>query len=118
MKDAQGTMTAGPLWRVGVVGGVERLEPRLRELAAQLGHEIEFHAGHVSGPSSGRLRSLVERSDLVVIVTDVNSHTAVIQARLLAQRAGRPVRIVRRFGTSQLRQLCLRAAGADARAAA
>jgi hypothetical protein len=91
--------------RFGIVGGIERLEPRLRELAEAHGHAIEFHPGHVSGPASERLRSLVERSDLVVIVTDVNSHTAVIQARLLAQRAGRPIRIVRRFGTSQLRQL-------------
>jgi predicted dehydrogenase len=98
-------MTNIPLRRIGIVGGVERLEPRLKQLAAALGHELEFHPGHVSGPASGRLRSLVERADLVVIVTEVNSHTAVIQARLLAQRAGKPVRIVRRLGTSQLRQL-------------
>ena len=96
---------AGPFMRFGIVGGIERLEPRLRELAGAYGHEIEFHPGHVSGPASERLRSLVERADLVVIVTDVNSHTAVIQARMLAARAGRPVRIVRRFGVSQLRQL-------------
>jgi hypothetical protein len=89
--------------RIAVVGGVERLEDRLSRVAVEAGHTLEFHPGHMSGPGSERLKNLVERSDLVVIITDVNSHAAVTLARALARRAQRPVRLVRRLGTSQLR---------------
>lgn len=79
------------------------MESRLVDIAGRAGHHLEFHHGHMSGPASSRLQNLVERADVVVIVTDVNSHAAVTQARALARRAERPVRLVRRFGTSQLR---------------
>lgn len=91
--------------RIGVIGGVEKMETRLRQVAALGGHEVEFHAGHTSGPGADRLRALIERCDLVVIVTDVNSHGAVLKARDLARRAGRVVRFERKFGTSRLRAL-------------
>jgi hypothetical protein len=91
--------------KIGVVGGVERLESQLKTVASDAGHELEFHGGHMRGQGSGRLRSLVERADLVVIQTDVNSHGAVIQARALARRAHRPVHLVRRLGPSSLRAL-------------
>ena len=90
--------------RIGIVGGVERIEPRLTAVAESAGHQLEFHDGHMGG-GSGRLRSLVERSDMVVIVTSVNSHTAVIHARQIAQRSGRPICLLRRLGPSQLRAL-------------
>lgn len=91
--------------RIAIVGGVERTAPRLRAAADQAGHALEFHPGHVSGPQSTRLRAMVERSDLVVVVTGVNSHTAVLHARSLARDTGRPLRFVRRLGPSQLRAL-------------
>jgi hypothetical protein len=91
--------------RIGIVGGAERLADRLSAVALAAGHELEFHDGHMQGTASERLRALVERSDVVVIVTQINSHGAVLRARDLARRARRPVRLVRRFGTSQLRAL-------------
>jgi hypothetical protein len=89
--------------RIAVVGGVERMESRLVDMADRAGHQLEFHHGHMSGPASNRLQNLVERADIIVIVTDVNSHAAVTYARDVARRAQRPVRLVRRFGTSQLK---------------
>jgi hypothetical protein len=89
--------------RIAVVGGVERTEGRLVDIASRAGHQLEFHHGHMSGPASQRLHNLVERADVIVIVTDVNSHAAVSYAREVARRARRPVRLVRRFGSSQLR---------------
>jgi len=49
----------------------------------------------------GELRTLVERSDRIVIVTDVNSHNAVKLARRMARSAQRPATMVRRLGASQ-----------------
>jgi hypothetical protein len=91
--------------RIGVVGGAERIADRLSALAERSGHHLEFHDGHMRGTATDRLRSMIERSDLVVIVTDINSHRAVLDAREIARRAQRPVHFVRRFGTSQLRAL-------------
>lgn len=90
---------------IGIVGGLDRLEERLRTLAESQGHELEVHAGVASGPAFHRLKSMVERSDLLVIVTDVNSHFAVIQTRKLAKEAGRPVVLLRKLGVSKLREL-------------
>ena len=91
--------------QIAIVGGVERMEARLGSVAEAAGHALEFHDGHMSGPASDRLHSIVERAELVVIVTTVNSHAAVIHARNLARRLGRPICIVRRLGASQLRGL-------------
>lgn len=90
---------------IGIVGGVERMEARLGAFAEAAGHELEFHPGHMSGPAQARLRALVERADLVVIITTVNSHAGVIHARNLARTLGRPICILRRLGVSQLRTL-------------
>jgi hypothetical protein len=91
--------------RIGIVGGVERAESRLKTVAGAEGHDLEFHAGHTSGTSSHRLKAMMDRCDLVVIVTEVNSHAAVLQARALARQSGRPIRLLRKLGTSQLRAL-------------
>jgi hypothetical protein len=91
--------------RIGIVGGAERIEARLRTLASAGGHELEFHPGHMNGTGAGKLRAIVDRCDLLVVITDVNSHAAVLQARDLARRSGRPLRLIRRLGTAQLRLL-------------
>ena len=43
-------------------------------MAAAAGHAIEFHTGHVGGRGATDLRALIERVDLVVILTEINSH--------------------------------------------
>jgi hypothetical protein len=91
--------------RIGIVGGVERIEERLRTVAVAGGHQLEFHPGHMNGTGGGKLKAIIDRCDLLVVVTDVNSHAAVLQARELARRSGRPLRLMRRLGTAQLRAL-------------
>jgi hypothetical protein len=91
--------------RIGIVGGIERLETRFKDIAASAGHQLEFHGGHMNGAGAARLEALVDRVDVLVIVTDVNSHGAVTHARALARRAHRPVKLLRRLSPSQLRAL-------------
>jgi hypothetical protein len=91
--------------RIGIVGGAERIEARLKDVASAGGHQLEFHPGHMNGTGSGRLKAIIDRCDLVVVLTAVNSHAAVLQARELARRSGRPLRLLQRLGTSQLRAL-------------
>ncbi len=92
--------------RIGIVGGVDRNAPALGDLARRSGHQLEHHTGVISGSSSSlHLKSLVARSELVVVVTDVNSHNGVLAARREARLRQRPLKIVRRLGTSQFAAL-------------
>jgi hypothetical protein len=99
--------------RIGIVGGLDRSAHELGALALAEGHRLETHTGVLCGSASATaLRALVARCDLVLIVTDVNSHNAVRLARRLARVQKRPLRIMRRLGPSQLGAL-LRGLGGD-----
>lgn len=91
--------------QIGWIGGLDRNESHYVRLAEDAGHALDFHTGRLDGRGSDQLRSLVERSDLVIVVTDVNSHGAVQLARRVAHKAGKPVHIARRVGPSAFRQL-------------
>lgn len=92
--------------RIGVIGGLDRNARELQTRALAGGHRLETHTGVMSGPASaGGLRALVERSDLVVILTEINSHNAVRTARQFARLRNRPVKIMRRLNVSQLATL-------------
>jgi len=90
---------------IGIIGGVERGEQRYAAAAATQGHSFEFHGGDMAGRGSDSLEALVERSDLVICVTDVNSHAAVIGARRHARTLGRRCVLTRRLGLSRFRSL-------------
>ncbi len=91
--------------RIAWIGGVERNEGDLVDLAAKAGHDLDFHGGHVGGRGTLELRRVVERADLVVILTDVNSHGAVQIARKLCRQVGRPMMLTRRCGASRFQRL-------------
>ncbi len=92
--------------RIGIVGGIDRSAHLLQSVAAARGHQLELHTGVISGAASANtLRALVARSELVLVVTDVNSHNGVKTARREARLRQRPLRIVRRIGASQLAAL-------------
>jgi hypothetical protein len=92
--------------RIGVIGGLDRNVASLQTLAENQGHEVGFHTGVMAGPaSSAALRALVARSELVVIVTEINSHNAVRAARREARLRHRPLKIVRKLGATQFAAL-------------
>jgi hypothetical protein len=99
--------------RVGIIGGVERNQARYEEVAKAVGCDVEFHAGHMRGRGTQTLDSLVERCDLIVIVTEINSHTAVRMAQKFSRKRGRRVLIARKFGIHTFEQAA-RAAQAEA----
>lgn len=88
--------------RVGIIGGYEKAEVAYHKVAKAHGHEVEFHGGHATARGHLAIASLVDRCELVVIVTDVNSHASVLAARQLVRRSGREPIVVRRFGVKKL----------------
>jgi hypothetical protein len=92
--------------RIGIVGGLDRKARELEGIALAHGHELELHTGVVAGSASAAgLRNLVARVDLVIVVTDVNSHNGVRLAREQARLSRRPLRLLRRMGVSQFEAL-------------
>jgi hypothetical protein len=92
--------------RIGLVGGLDSSVRDLEGIAAACGHRLQVHNGVIAGPASAAgLRSLVARADLVIVVTDVNSHNGVRMARRQARLSHRPLRLLRRMGVSQFEAL-------------
>ena len=90
---------------IGLIGGIERGGQRFASLAREQGHSFEFHGGDMAGRGGASLRALLERADVVVIITEVNSHAAVLSARSQARSLGKRCLLVRRFGFSRFREL-------------
>jgi len=86
---------------IGLVGGLDRSEAQYRQLAERAGHSIEWHTGDLAGRGAGTLESMIERSDLVIVVTAVNSHGAVWRARKLAKLRNKRLLLLARCGVSR-----------------
>jgi Uncharacterized protein conserved in bacteria (DUF2325) len=84
--------------RIGVIGGTEKSLTRYEQLAREHGSSVEFHDGKMAGRGTATLDTMVQRSDLIVIITQINSHAAVRRAQKFCRKERRPVLIVRRFG--------------------
>lgn len=92
--------------RIGIVGGLDRSARELENIALARGHQLELHTGVIAGSASAAsLRSLVARVDLVLVLTDINSHNGVRMARRQASISHRPIRLMRRLGAAQFEAL-------------
>jgi len=90
---------------IGIVGGLDRNEGFYEGLAKRAGHQFEHHNGHLAGRGAASLATLVERCDLVIVVTDVNSHAAVWRVRRLAKQRCNRIILMSRCGPSRFSAL-------------
>jgi hypothetical protein len=100
--------------RVAFVGGHDRVEREIVAFGEELGLEVEVHNGHTRGNGAARLIALIQRTDVVVIVTGTNSHNAVHVAKREAARKGAVVRILSFCGAGTARALLTEIARANA----
>lgn len=91
-----------PRPRLGLVGGVHRAEVQYVRAAAAAGFDLELHTGEMAGRRALGLASLIHRVDLLFILTDVNSHNAVVAARRLASEHGTRHVLLRRCNPARL----------------
>jgi len=90
---------------IGIVGGLDRNEGFYEDLAKRAGHGFEHHNGHLAGRGTATLNALVERCDVVIVVTDVNSHAAVWRVRRLAKQRSSRFILMSRCGPSKFTAL-------------
>jgi hypothetical protein len=85
---------------IAVIGGLDRNAAGLAAIAAERKHTLEFHDGHIDGRGRDSLRRIIDRADLVIVETKINSHQAVRYARKLAGDLGRALVITGRVGVT------------------
>ena len=90
---------------IAILGGLDRNAHHLERYARARGHRIQHHHGRMTGPSSAGLKAAVARADLLIIVTDVNSHAGVAVAKDQARRKAIPTVLVRRLREVDLESL-------------
>jgi hypothetical protein len=91
--------------RIGWVGGLDRTKRTFERIAEEAGHAVEVHTGDVRGRGANGLAKLVERCDILFIVTDINSHGGVQHAKELARRRGLTSVIVRKGSVSNFEKI-------------
>ena len=91
------TPSLPPSLRVAVIGGLSRATDQWRRAGAAIGVHLEHHDGQAAGRRASDIASIVRRADVVLIITDLNSHNGVAVARRAALAHGRPHLLLRRL---------------------
>ncbi len=91
--------------RIAYVGGLDRAAPLLKAEAQRQGHGLELVFAPNSRRQMAELEAAITRCDLAIIVTDLDSHNAVLLARKTAKRLGRPALLLRKCGLARFRSV-------------
>jgi hypothetical protein len=91
--------------KIALVGGLIRREAELKSLADGAGHQLEWHSGDVGGRGADGLRAVIQRADLVVILTEINCHGSMYLAKKLSRQLGREAIVLRKCGPAKFQTL-------------
>ena len=94
--------------RVAVIGGLDRMEAIYRKVVEGLGAEFEFHCGRVKDGCQ-TVQGLINRSDIVIFITTVNSHAALKVTKTICKKKYKKFIALRERGAGSLERT-LRAA--------
>ncbi len=92
--------------RIAVVGGLDRLEPRYRDIVERLGGEMLFHTGHCRS-GTHTLKNMVCSSDIVVFITSVNSHNAMWVVKAECRKNGKKFTVLKQTSPDALEKTLL-----------
>ncbi|HEY0193864.1 MAG TPA: DUF2325 domain-containing protein [Kofleriaceae bacterium] len=98
-------MSSSHRTRVAVVGGLSRAGDLWGRAGKAAGVELEHHDGRIRGRGFGEIEAAVRRADVVVIITDPNSHGGVAAARRAAVAHARPHVLVKHLRPSGLAEV-------------
>ena len=81
--------------RVAVIGGLTRASTLWSRVGEEIDVELEHHSGQTRGRGAQEIVAVVHRADVVVIITDPNSHGGVGVARRAASARACPHLLVK-----------------------
>ncbi|MBN2427716.1 MAG: DUF2325 domain-containing protein [Deltaproteobacteria bacterium] len=89
--------------RVLMVGGIDRMEGRYRELVETCGGTFEHHKGTMK-KGVKKLKSSLRRADVVLCPVCNNSHTACQQVKKLGKKFNKPVYLLSNYSLNTISQ--------------
>ena len=92
--------------KVAVIGGLDRLEGKYKNIIESMGGEFMFHKGKCNGEVV-RLKNIVCRSDIVVFITSVNSHNAMHIVKGTCNKNGKTFCVMRETSPGRLREFLI-----------
>ena len=90
--------------RVLIVGGIERMERKYRDLVEQNGGVLEYHAGHMKSGVK-QLETRLQRADIILCPVNCNSHGACLMVKRLAKKYNKPVHMMSNFSLCAISRL-------------
>ncbi|MBE7482649.1 MAG: DUF2325 domain-containing protein [Polyangiaceae bacterium] len=91
--------------RIGWIGGLSRDSRRLCVIAERAGHALDTHSGVVHGRGVEEIQAIVSRADLIVLVTDLNSHGGAAVTKRFCRLYGRELLVLKRCGAARFREV-------------
>ncbi len=90
--------------RVLMVGGIDRMEGRYRELVETCGGTLEHHNGTMK-KGAQKLKNSMLRADVVLCPVRNNSHAACLQVKKLGKKFKKPVYLLSNFSINAVSQV-------------
>lgn len=97
--------------RVLIVGGIERMESRYRQLVEKEGGVLDYHPGNMQGGVK-KLERCLQRADIILCPVNCNSHGACLMVKKLGKKHNKPVHMMANFSLHAITQAIGSAASA------
>ena len=91
--------------KVAVVGGIDRMKPKYKNIIDDMGGQLLYHNGKCSGQRSVALRATICDADIVVFITTINSHNALHITKAECKKTGKQFIAMRETSPNRLKQL-------------
>ena len=82
--------------RILIVGGIERMETKYRQVIEKEGGVLDYHSGNMQGGVK-KLERCLQRADIVLCPVTCNSHGACTMVKRLGKKHKKPVHMMPNF---------------------
>jgi hypothetical protein len=82
--------------RVLIVGGIERMERKYRQMIEKEGGTLDYHSGNMQDGVK-KLENCLQRADIVLCPVNCNSHGACSMVKRLGKKHNKPVHMMPNF---------------------
>ena len=87
--------------RVLIVGGIERMETKYRQVIEKEGGILDYHSGNMQGGVK-KLERCLQRADIVLCPVTCNSHGACSMVKRLGKKHKKPVHMMPSFSVNAI----------------
>ncbi|MBF0313431.1 MAG: DUF2325 domain-containing protein [Oligoflexia bacterium] len=98
------TLSSNKIQSLALVGGLERMALKYKQIVEEMGISFLYHNGECSGGSTP-LKTIVQKSDVVLFITNVNGHGALDIVKKSCKKLNKGFMAINKCGPQTLRQI-------------